>query len=67
MTKSELQEQFRKLTAQAKNVSETNDEYKAGLLADIEADAEGTKLDRQQQVGLEKMMEECDARAKSNK
>ncbi len=35
MTEAELQEEFRKLNSEARNVSDTNDEYRAGRLKDI--------------------------------
>lgn len=50
MTESELREEFKKLTSEARYVSGANDEYRAGLLADIEAntaDGEEAKLDQQ--------------------
>lgn len=66
MTRSELQEEFTLLTTHARNVSESNDDYQAGLLADIEAEEEGkeAKLGIQQQVDLEKTKKDCDARLK---
>ena len=51
MTKRELQEEFKKLTPEARTVSETNDDYRAGLLADIEAEIdedEEAELSKQQ-------------------
>lgn len=65
MTKSELQEEFKKLTSEAKKVGETNNEYRAGLLADIEADMasdEEAELGKQQQSDLEKTIHECEGR-----
>ena len=64
MTKSELQEEFKKLTSEARKVSETNDEYRAGLLADIEAETdEGEEVDlSKQQSELEKTFQECEVR-----
>ncbi|XP_055768950.1 uncharacterized protein LOC129844827 [Salvelinus fontinalis] len=65
MTKSELREEFKKLTSEARKVSETNDEYRAGLLADIEAETdegEEADLSKQQQTELEKTFQECEVR-----
>ncbi|GAA6100468.1 uncharacterized protein LOC106583987 [Tachysurus ichikawai] len=65
MTKSELKEEFKKLTSEARKVSETNDEYRTGLLADIEAESdkgEGADLNEQQQTELEKTFQEHEAR-----
>ena len=62
MTRSELQEEFKKLTSHARNVSETNDDYETGLLAEIEAEGEGAELGKQQQADLEKTLEDCDTR-----
>ena len=65
MTKSELQEEFKKLTSEARKVSETNYEYRAGLLADIEAETdegEEADLSKQQQTELEKTFQECEVR-----
>ncbi len=38
MTKSKLQEEFKKLTSEARKVGETNNKYRADLLVDIETD-----------------------------
>ena len=38
MTRSELQEEFKKLTSHARSVSESNDDYNTGLLADLEVE-----------------------------
>ena len=64
MTRSELQEEFKKLMSHVRNVSESNDDYNTGLLADLEVEEEGeeAKLDLQQQIDLEKTIEDCDAR-----
>lgn len=64
MTKRELQEEFKKLKLEARTVSETNDEYRAGLLADIEAgsdEGEEAELSKEKQTELEKTFQECDA------
>lgn len=65
MTKRELQEEFKKLKSEARTVSETNDEYRAGLLADIEAgtdEGEEAKLSKEKQTEVEKTFQECEAR-----
>lgn len=65
MIKHELQEEFSKLSSLARNVSDANDDYRAGLLADAEAgteEGEEVKLDKHQQAELERTMEECDIR-----
>ncbi len=65
MIKDELQEEFSKLSSLARYVSDANDDYRAGLLADAEAgteEGEEVKLDKHQQAELEKTMEECDTR-----
>lgn len=62
MIKHELQEEFSKLSSLARNVSNANDEYEAGLLADNEAvtdEGEEVKLGKHQRDDLEKTMEEC--------
>lgn len=64
MTKRELQEEFKKLKSEARTVSETNDEYRAGLLADIEAgtdEGEEAELSKEKQAELEKTFQECEA------
>lgn len=61
----ELQEEFKKPTAEARNVSEANDEYRGGLLADVEAntaDGEEAELDKQQEADLEKTINDCETR-----
>lgn len=65
MIKHELQEEFSKLSSLARNVSDANDDYRAGLLADAEAgteEGEEVKLGKHQQAELERTMEECDTR-----
>lgn len=65
MTKRELQEEFKKLKSEARTVSETNDEYRAGLLADIEAgtnEGEEAELSKEKQTEVEKTFQECEAR-----
>lgn len=65
LTKSELQEEFKTLISEASNVSETNDEYRSGLLADIEADMAGgeeVELGKQEQADFEKTIQECEVR-----
>lgn len=65
MTRSDLQEEFKKLLSEARNVSNTNEEYRAGLLADIEADmadGEEAELGKQQHADLEKTIHECEVR-----
>lgn len=65
MKETELREEFRKLSSEARNVSDTNDEYRAGLLEDIEAntaDGEEAELDKQQEADLERTINDCEAR-----
>ncbi len=57
MTKSELQEEFKKLTSEARKVGETNNEYRADMASDEEAE-----LGKQQQSDLEKTIHECEGR-----
>jgi len=59
MVKNELQEEFKKLTCEARKLYESNDDYKAGLLADLEAEDEETELDKQQEADLEKTVNDC--------
>lgn len=62
MTETELREEFRKLSSEARNVSNANEEYRAGLLEDIEAntaDGEETELDKQQE---EKTINDCETK-----
>lgn len=41
MPESELQKEFKKITTETWNVSETYDEYRAGLLAGIKVQTDG--------------------------
>lgn len=62
MVEDELREEFRKLPLEARRVSEGNDGYRIGLLADIEANiADGYEavLSKQQEPDLEKTINEC--------
>lgn len=64
MTETELRE-FKRLTPEARSVSNANDEYRAGLLADIEADiadGEGAELDEKQETDLDKTITDCETR-----
>lgn len=64
MTKQELQEEFDKLKSLARQVSDANENYKPGLLADLgaeEEDGEDVRLDLWQLVDL-KNTEECGKR-----
>lgn len=63
--KNYLQEEFKKLLSEVRIVSNTNEEYRAGLLADFEvdmADGEEAELGKQQQADLEKTIHECKVR-----
>lgn len=63
--KRDLQEEFSKLNSLARHVSDVNDDYRAGLLADIEDEideGEEVKLEKHLQDDLEKTMAECDAK-----
>lgn len=65
MTESELREEFRKLSSEARNVSDANEEYRLGLLEDIEADTadgEEAELNKQQEADLEKTINDCETR-----
>lgn len=65
MTETELREEFRKLSSEARNVSDANEEYRLGLLEDIEANtADGgeAELDKQQEADLEKTINDCETR-----
>ncbi|KAG7470251.1 hypothetical protein JOB18_004401 [Solea senegalensis] len=65
LVKHELQEEFNKPSSLARCVSDANEDYRAGLLADTEAGTEKgeeVKLDMHQQAELEKTIGECDAR-----
>ena len=62
MTRSELQEEFKKLMSHARSVSESNDDYNTGLLADLGVEEKEAKLDLQQQIDLQKTIEDGDAR-----
>nr|XP_054591718.1 uncharacterized protein LOC129156104 [Nothobranchius furzeri] len=58
MMKGELQEEFKKLTCAARRLCESNDDYKAGLLADLEAE-DGEELGKQQEADLVKTENDC--------
>uniref|UniRef100_A0A1A8UKK0 Golgi autoantigen, golgin subfamily a, 3 n=1 Tax=Nothobranchius furzeri TaxID=105023 RepID=A0A1A8UKK0_NOTFU len=58
MMKGELQEEFKKLTCAARQLCESNDDYKAGLLADLEAE-DGEELGKQQEADLVKTENDC--------
>lgn len=65
MTETELREEFRKLSSEARNVSDANEEYRLGLLEDIEAntaDGEEPELNKQQEADLEKTINDCETR-----
>ncbi len=65
MTETELREDFRKLSSKARIVSDANEEYRLGLLEDIEAntaDGEEAELDKQQEADLEKTINGCETR-----
>lgn len=60
MIKHELQEEFSKLSSLARNVSDANEDYAAGLLAEAGTkEEEKVKLDKHQQADLESTIEEC--------
>lgn len=63
LTKSELQKEFKDLLSLVRNVSQTNDDYELGLLAEIDEDGE-KKLDPKQQADLTRTIEDCNARMK---
>lgn len=62
MAKTELQEEFKKLTCEARRLGEANDDYKAGLIADLEDTGKEAEFDKQQEADLEKTV--CDYKTK---
>ncbi|XP_073797048.1 uncharacterized protein [Danio rerio] len=64
LIESELKEEFKKLSSGARKVFETNDDYKAGLIAEIEATEDGAEvqLSAQQEADFKKAVEECNAK-----
>lgn len=62
LTKSELQEEFSRLTCEARKLSDANDDYKAGLLADLEVKGKDEELDKQLEADLEKTLHDCHSR-----
>lgn len=62
MTRSELHEEFKKLTCEARKLCEANDDYKTGLLVDLEAEGKEAELDKQQEADLEKTIKDCQSR-----
>ncbi|XP_039503109.1 uncharacterized protein LOC120459751 [Pimephales promelas] len=63
MIKDELQEEFSKLSSLARHVSDANEDYRSGLLAEAGTEEDGeVKLNKHQQAELEQTMEECDMR-----
>lgn len=60
MTEMELREEFKKLTSDARHVSDSNDDYKAGLLAEMEVEA--GELDKRQEADLEKTIDDCESK-----
>lgn len=65
MTESELREEFTKLSADTRRVTEANDEYRTGLLVDMEARSDGSAevlLDEQLEAKFEKIAIDCAAR-----
>lgn len=65
MTEAKLWEEFRKLSAEPRNVSDTNVEYRAGLLEDRKAsaaDGEEAELNKQQEADLEKTIKDFGTR-----
>ncbi|XP_049321149.1 uncharacterized protein LOC111193301 [Astyanax mexicanus] len=65
LTESELREEFKKLDDAARKVWETNDDYRAGLLAEKEAKAEfGEQVTLEEQIenDIENTVQECKSR-----
>jgi len=71
MIKDELQEEFSKLSSLARHVSDANEDYRSGLLAEAGTEEDGevklnkhqqAELEQHQQAELEQTMEECDMR-----
>ncbi|KAK2905980.1 hypothetical protein Q8A73_009923 [Channa argus] len=65
MTKSDLKEEFAKLSVATKRVMEANDEYRTGLLVDMESKSDGStevQLDDQLEFRFEKVTIECELR-----
>lgn len=64
LIEEELKEEFKKLSLVARRVFEINDDYRTGLLADMEADEskEEAVLSMQQEADIRKTASECDAK-----
>lgn len=62
LTKSELQKEYSELSSIARDVSEKNDVYEFGLLAEIDGEEGEAKLHPTLQSDLTKTTEECHAR-----
>ncbi|KAL1249502.1 hypothetical protein QQF64_020507 [Cirrhinus molitorella] len=65
LIESELKDEFSKLSSEVRKVFETNDDYKAGLLAEIEAKVEDgaeALLSVQQEADFKKAAEDCNTR-----
>lgn len=64
LVKRGLQEEFNKLCLLARQVQEANEDYRAGLLADLGAEEDDGRdvFDRDLQADLEKTEAHCDRR-----
>lgn len=65
LTESELREEFSKLSSDARKVIEANDEYRAGLEAELQSkskDDEEPVLDDEEDAKLTKVTDDCDQR-----
>ncbi len=64
LVEEELKEEFKKLSLAARKVFEINEDYRTGLLAEIEADESKDEavLSAQQDIDIEKTASECDVK-----
>lgn len=70
LTESELRGEFGKLSVDARKLIKANDEYRAGLEAELESKAEEGEegmLDKEQDANLKKVTTDCEQRLKEVK
>jgi len=60
LLEEELKEEFKKLSLNARKVFETNDDFRSGLLADMEDDESKDEEPLQQEADIKKTASECD-------
>lgn len=66
MTESELKEEFKKFSADTRKVFEANNDYRTGLLAEVEAEAEDgdeVELEEQQIADFERTVKDCEKKS----